>query len=164
MLTQESRAREYESRALQCKFDKSMSKWVSKFTCPGFMCVPKKPWPFGNEYHTICCAISGIMYQVELVEGKDERLERCTKEYEDCRKIVGLLMRLIKPIWGSGRTVILDSGFCVLKELIELRKKGVFASMLIKKGGTGQSIFSVMTSRNTSRISPLGQQTHGLVK
>ena len=29
--------------------------------------------------------------------------------------------------------VILDSGFCVLKAIIELRKKGIFASALIKK-------------------------------
>ena len=29
--------------------------------------------------------------------------------------------------------VILDSGFCVLKGIIKLRKKGVFASALIKK-------------------------------
>jgi len=29
--------------------------------------------------------------------------------------------------------VILDSGFCVLKGIVELRKKGVFASVLIKK-------------------------------
>ena len=31
--------------------DKSMSKWVNEFSCPGFMFVPQKPWPFGNEYH-----------------------------------------------------------------------------------------------------------------
>ena len=29
--------------------DKSMSKWVNEFTCPGFMYVPRKPWPFGND-------------------------------------------------------------------------------------------------------------------
>jgi hypothetical protein len=51
--------------------DESMSKWVNEYTCPGFMCVPRKPWPFGNEYHSICCAVTGIMYFVELMEGKD---------------------------------------------------------------------------------------------
>ena len=39
--------------------DKSMSIWTNKFTCPGFMFIPRKPWPFGNEYHTICCCTSG---------------------------------------------------------------------------------------------------------
>ena len=84
-------------------FDESMSKWLAQFTCLGFMCIPCKPWPFGNEYQTICCAISGILYGAELVEGKDEPH---------------------------------SSGFCVLQGLIELRKKGVFASALIKKKET----------------------------
>ena len=30
-----------------------MLVWYNKF-CPGYMCVPRKPHPFGNEYHTIC--------------------------------------------------------------------------------------------------------------
>jgi Transposase IS4 len=51
--------------------DESMSKWKSHWTCPGFMFVPQKPWPMGNEYHSVCCALSGIMYSIELVEGKD---------------------------------------------------------------------------------------------
>jgi hypothetical protein len=32
---------------------------------------PRKPWPFGNEYHTACCGLSGIMFVMEMVEGKD---------------------------------------------------------------------------------------------
>ena len=51
--------------------DQSMSIWTNKFTCPGFMFVPCIPWPFGNEYHTICCCTSGIMWGIDLVEGKD---------------------------------------------------------------------------------------------
>lgn len=34
--------------------DESMSKWLLQYTCPGYMCVPRKPWAFGNEYHSIC--------------------------------------------------------------------------------------------------------------
>ena len=30
--------------------DESMSVWTNQFTCPGFMFIPCKPWPFGNEY------------------------------------------------------------------------------------------------------------------
>ena len=51
--------------------DESMSVWTNKFTCPGFMFVPCKPWLFGNEYHTVCCCTSGIMWGIDLVEGKD---------------------------------------------------------------------------------------------
>jgi hypothetical protein len=31
--------------------DESMSVWFSEYTCPGWMFVPQKPQPFGNEYH-----------------------------------------------------------------------------------------------------------------
>jgi len=112
--------------------DESMSKWVNKYTCPGFMVVPRKPWPFGNEWHTICCARSGVMFAVELMEGKDKP-PQVNKEFSNRGKTVGLLLHLTRPIWHSSRIVILDSGFCVLKGIVGLRKKGVFASALIKK-------------------------------
>jgi hypothetical protein len=51
--------------------DESMSVWISRWTCPGWVFCPQKPHPFGNEYHSICCGDSGIMYQIKLVEGKD---------------------------------------------------------------------------------------------
>ena len=51
--------------------DESMSPWNNSWTCPGWMFVPRKPHPFGNEYHSICCAETMIMYGIEIVEGKD---------------------------------------------------------------------------------------------
>ena len=51
--------------------DESMSKWLNKYTCPGFMFVPRKPWKFGNEYHDVGCSLSDIIWQVDLQEGKD---------------------------------------------------------------------------------------------
>lgn len=112
--------------------DESMSTWTNQFTCPGFMFVPRKPWPFGNEYHSICCGLSGIMFGVELVEGKDAPKERPFK-FEDLGKTVSLLLRLTEPLWGTAKMVVLDSGFCVLKGIIELKKRGVYAAALIKK-------------------------------
>ena len=72
------------------------------------------------------------MFQVELVEGKDQPCH-IRKEHDDKGKTVGLLIRLTQPLHQSGKVVILDSGFCVLKGIVELKKKGVFASALIKK-------------------------------
>jgi Transposase IS4 len=51
--------------------DESMMVWSNQWTCPGFMFVPRKPHPFGNEWHSFCCGVSGKMFAVELVEGKD---------------------------------------------------------------------------------------------
>ena len=45
---------------------------------------------------------------------------------------MGLLLHIMKIYFATGRYVILDSGLCVLKRLIQLRKKGVFACDVIK--------------------------------
>ena len=112
--------------------DKSMSTWTNKYSCPGWMFVPQKPWPFGNEYHTVCCSLSGILWQMELVEGKDSPSEIVPK-FNNEGKTVGLLLRVLEPIFAKGMTVILDSGFCVLNGIIKLKKRGKYASALIKK-------------------------------
>jgi hypothetical protein len=47
--------------------DESMLVWTNMWTCPGWMFVPRKPHPMGNEYHSICCSLSaGIMFAIEL--------------------------------------------------------------------------------------------------
>ena len=113
--------------------DESMSKWVNEYTCPGFMFVPCKPWSFGNEYHDTGCAESDIIWSLELWEGKDWPTQLNNKPFDDLGKIVGTLLHLTEPVWGSGRVFVLDSGFCVLQAIVELRKKGLFAAALIKK-------------------------------
>jgi hypothetical protein len=52
--------------------DKSMSIWFNRWTCPGWVYCPRKLHPFGNEYHTTCCAESGIMFAMEMVEGRTD--------------------------------------------------------------------------------------------
>ena len=47
-------------------------------------------------------------------------------------KTVGLLLCVLEPIFARGNVIILDSGFCVLKGIVELKKCGVYASTLIK--------------------------------
>ena len=111
---------------------KSMSTWTNKYSCPGWMFVPQKLWPFGNEYHTVCCSLPGILWQMELVEGKDSPSEIIPK-FNNQGKTVGLLLRVLEPIFARGHVIILDSGFSVLKGIVELRKHAVYASALIKK-------------------------------
>ena len=113
--------------------DESMSKWLNEYTCPGFMCVPRKPWRFGNEYHDAGCALSDIIWQVDLREGKDCPRHLGEKTHDEKGKTIGVLLHLTEPVWGTGKLVVLDSGFCVLQGLVELKKKGVYAHALIKK-------------------------------
>jgi Transposase IS4 len=54
-----------------CCVDELMSAWINRYACPGYMYVPRKPWPQGNEYHTACCGTTGILFRAELAEGKD---------------------------------------------------------------------------------------------
>ncbi len=61
----------YKLSWLTC-LDKLMNTWLNKF-CPGFMTLPCKPHPFGNEYHTIADGDDGkpIMWRMKIIEGKD---------------------------------------------------------------------------------------------
>ena len=73
------------------------------------------------------------MWGIDLVEGKDRPNELGKKEGDEKGPTIGLLLRMLAPIFNLGFMVILDSGFCILEAIIELCKKGVFASALIKK-------------------------------
>ena len=125
-------ANEFWAGWMTC-LDESISKWVSKYTCPGYMVVPRKPWPFGNEYHTICCAMSGLLFALELVEGKDKPNQRPDQEHSDLGKMAGLMMRLTESLRFSNDVVICDSGFCVLKGVASCKKVGVNIQAMIKK-------------------------------
>lgn len=73
------------------------------------------------------------MYAMELVEGKEQPERLHQAEGDEHGPTFGLMLRLTRHIWYSSQAVILDSGFCVLNALIQLRKRNVFASAIIKK-------------------------------
>ena len=91
------------------------------------------------------------MWGMELVEGKDALLagEHPKPKHNNHGNTVGLLLRILEPIFARGSVVVLDNGFCVLKGIIELKKRGVYMSALIKSVTTGQSTSRVMTSSHT---------------
>ena len=95
--------------------------------------VPRKPHPFGNEYHSINDRQSTILFGLELMEGEDEPPEKLVDPNDAHGKTVGLLLRLREPLFSTGKVVVLDSGFCVLCGLVELMKRGVYAALVIKK-------------------------------
>ena len=78
--------------------------------------------------------MSRILFVVDLVEVKEHIQKYGPLEFEDLgRKTVGLFLGMMKSYFATGRYVILDSGFCVLKWLILLIKKGFFACDVISK-------------------------------
>ena len=80
----------------------------------------------------MCCSLSGILWQMELIERKDSPSEIIPK-FNNQGKTVRLLLHVLEPIFARGNVIILDSGLGVLKGIVELKKHGVYASALIKK-------------------------------
>ncbi len=78
--------------------------------------------------------MSGVMYAIELVEGKDHPHQMGAKEFSNLGgKTLELLIRLTRHLWNTGKVVVVYSGFCVAKALTQLARKDVFGSALIKK-------------------------------
>ena len=107
-----------------------MSIWNNKWTCLGWMFVPQKPNLSGNKWHTINCGQSRIVFGAELMQGKYKPKEiKSQKE----KGTSGLFLRLTNAMHNTGNIVVLDSGFCVLKALLDLKKVGVYATAVIRK-------------------------------
>ena len=81
--------------------DESMMEWFNKWA-PGFMCVGRKPHPFGNYWHTICCALTSILWREQIGDGKDRPSELGKKKWEELGKNVCLMLRMCGPIFSTG--------------------------------------------------------------
>ena len=95
--------------------------------------VSRKPYPFGNEWHTICCALAHIMCRAHIVEGKGRPTEIGQKKWEDLGNTVGPMLGMCEPIFLTGKCVVLDSGFCVSKGITALLEFCVYTAALINK-------------------------------
>ena len=93
------------------------------------MFVPRKPHPFGKIPHNWLWPFA-YSFWAKLVEGKDSLIKVVCNL---TKGTTGLLLCLTKTLFNSSKVVVLDSGFCVLQSLIELKKVGVYAAAVIKK-------------------------------
>ena len=55
------------------------------------------------------------------------------KDFEDKGATDGFMVRTTKPLYGTGKGVVMDSGFCVLEGLISMVEKGILGSALNEK-------------------------------
>jgi len=116
--------------------DKSMVSSLNP-QCPGWLNVKQKPHPFGNEYHTAANRETRITFGLELVETNHDKLT----EGPHARKLLlnempptaALVCHLTKSLWGYGQVIALDSGFGGIPAAVELKKKGLFSTLQIKK-------------------------------
>ena len=100
---------------------------------PGFVFVGRKCDPFLNERHKICCAVTSILWREQIVEGKDHPQKLVPKEYAELGDTESLILRMYRPIFGTGKGVVLEIEFFVAKGIIDLESKDVYAGALIKK-------------------------------
>ena len=100
--------------------------WKNKFICPGFIFFPSKPHPKGNNFHTIFCGESGIMYGWDIFEVRDHLISMGQYEFDRSThmKMVGLVLQLTRAIWVTGKAVVMNSCFCLLKGIFENEEEG----------------------------------------
>ena len=122
----------------------------------GWVVLPRKPHTFGNKWHTICCAMSVVVFFVGIVEGKDQPTERGKREFEaDYGETGGLMMRMANPLFVKGKDVVVDSEFCVLKGIVGMLSHGVYGMTVIKKKN-GPSTARDIPLRHFSKTRGLG--------
>ncbi len=115
--------------------EESMIYWLNKY-CPDLMCVPVKPHAFGNEYQTICDGDiskgAPTMFCMKLIEGKDWPTQLGPKNLDTCGMTAGLMLQMSPNLSNPGKIVTMDSCFSALKDILAMRKKGVFGHVLTK--------------------------------
>ena len=55
------------------------------------------------------------------------------KDFEDKGATDGFMVRTTKTLYGTGKGVVMDSGFCVLEGLISMAENNFLGLALIKK-------------------------------
>ena len=91
------------------------------------MCVGRKPHPFGNERHTICCGIISILWRSQIFKEKDRPSHLVPKLRLELGKTAVLMLQMCKPIFSTGKFVVMYSNFCASNIIVPLVEKGVHA-------------------------------------
>ena len=69
--------------------DESIQEYINRYNLPMWIFAPQNPHRFENEYHTIACAKSKVIYNVEIVEEKDRPRVMGKKDFEDKGAMAG---------------------------------------------------------------------------
>ena len=84
------------------------------WTCSEFMFVTRKPHAMGNEYHSICCELLGIICYIKMAEDKGAPKEREIPKFQKYGKSSGMLLILCDVIFFMRKVIILDTCFFVI--------------------------------------------------
>ena len=101
--------------------------------------------------------MSVVVFFVDILEGKDQPTEIGKPDFEaEYGATGGLMMRMTNPLFGTGKTVVKDSGFCVIKGLVGMLSRGVYGTTVIKKKNIGPSTAREIPLRHSSETRMLG--------
>lgn len=75
----------------------------------------------------------GVIYWLELIEGKDWPVDAGPPELSHMGDTIGLILWMTGTTWFSDFVVMMESRFCVLRGIAELLPKGVYGTTLVKK-------------------------------
>jgi hypothetical protein len=94
-----------------------------------------KPESVSFMIKNLCCVHSGIMFAIELQEGK---VEMATRDFiRDGEKATILLLRLMSTVAGEGLVLHSDSWFASLNTLRKLHAQGNFFAGIVKTAHSG---------------------------
>ena len=65
-------------------------------------------------------------------------------------------MWMTKPLFGTGKALVIDSEFCVMKGIVDMLAHGVYGTTVINKKYIGPSTSRKMPLRHTSEKIRLG--------
>ncbi len=73
-----------------------------------------KPNPFGNQYHTICCGLSVILFSMERVEGKDSPPELGWVAFDDHGGLLSAAESILHlPLCSLGQWLLcFENNYC----------------------------------------------------
>ena len=109
--------------------DESMIKSFHR-NLKGKIKIIRKPHPIGNEIKNMADAVTKIVMNMELYEGKEYMKEKDhVKEYG---ATTATTIWLTAPYHGTGHRIIADSWFGSVKTAVALSKRGLYSIMLVK--------------------------------
>ena len=96
-----------------------MMDWFNKYMRPD-LCSLVVNLTLSVMKGTLYYYLTSIFWRAHIVEVKYLPQKVGQKEYNELGKVLSLMLRMCKPIFGSGEAVVLDSGFCVTKGITDL--------------------------------------------
>ncbi len=116
--------------------DESMCSWRGREAqysgyagLPHVTKIPRKPEGVGLELKTLACSATGMLIQMEIMEGK---IENAKKQFNQFGMGTGQTLRLTQPYFGTWRIVTGDSAFSSLQTLIQLKARRLFYGGIVK--------------------------------